>query len=59
MAAATADGAQKLKLGISGFGRIGRLTLRAAIKKGVQVVMINVSFNKCDKCAYCCNRFVP
>jgi len=33
------------KVGINGFGRIGRLVLRAALEKGVQVV-IAVSRNK-------------
>lgn len=30
-----------VKIGINGFGRIGRLVLRAAIEKGVEVVAIN------------------
>merc|ERR1712110_672155 len=33
-----------LKVGINGFGRIGRLTLRAALEKGVDVVAINDPF---------------
>uniref|UniRef100_A0A1W7RAH3 Glyceraldehyde-3-phosphate dehydrogenase n=1 Tax=Hadrurus spadix TaxID=141984 RepID=A0A1W7RAH3_9SCOR len=32
------------KLGINGFGRIGRLVLRAAIDKGVEVVAVNDPF---------------
>jgi glyceraldehyde 3-phosphate dehydrogenase len=31
----------KLKLGINGFGRIGRLVFRAALKQGIEVVGIN------------------
>lgn len=33
-----------VKIGINGFGRIGRLVLRAAIKKGVEVAAINDPF---------------
>jgi glyceraldehyde 3-phosphate dehydrogenase len=29
------------KVGINGFGRIGRLVFRCALEKGVQVVAIN------------------
>lgn len=32
------------KIGINGFGRIGRLVLRAALKKGVDVVAVNDPF---------------
>lgn len=32
------------KVGINGFGRIGRLVLRAAIEKGVEVVAVNDPF---------------
>jgi glyceraldehyde 3-phosphate dehydrogenase len=33
-----------VKVGINGFGRIGRLVLRAAIEKGVEVVAVNDPF---------------
>lgn len=33
-----------VKLGINGFGRIGRLVCRAAIEKGVDVVAVNDPF---------------
>lgn len=33
-----------VKIGINGFGRIGRLVLRAAILKGVEVTAINDPF---------------
>jgi len=33
-----------VKVGINGFGRIGRLVLRAAVEKGVEVVSINDPF---------------
>jgi len=32
------------KIGINGFGRIGRLVLRAAIDKGASVVAVNDPF---------------
>jgi len=32
------------KVGINGFGRIGRLVLRAALAKGVSVVAVNDPF---------------
>lgn len=32
------------KIGINGFGRIGRLVLRASLEKGAQVVAINDPF---------------
>lgn len=32
------------KVGINGFGRIGRLVLRAALEKGVDVVAVNDPF---------------
>ncbi|KAM8964475.1 glyceraldehyde-3-phosphate dehydrogenase, testis-specific [Lycaon pictus] len=35
---------QKLTVGINGFGRIGRLVLRACIQKGVKVVAVNDPF---------------
>ena len=31
----------EIKVGINGFGRIGRIVLRCALEKGVQVVAIN------------------
>lgn len=30
-----------VKIGINGFGRIGRLVFRCALEKGVQIVAIN------------------
>jgi glyceraldehyde 3-phosphate dehydrogenase len=30
-----------IKIGINGFGRIGRLVFRCALEKGVQVVGVN------------------
>jgi len=33
-----------LKVGINGFGRIGRLVMRAALDKGVSVVAVNDPF---------------
>ncbi|XP_014281193.1 glyceraldehyde-3-phosphate dehydrogenase 2 isoform X2 [Halyomorpha halys] len=41
-----------VKLGINGFGRIGRLVLRHAIKNNVKVVAINDPFIKPDYMAY-------
>jgi glyceraldehyde-3-phosphate dehydrogenase type I len=41
-----------IKVGINGFGRIGRLTLRAALQKGVKVVAINDPFIDLDYMAY-------
>jgi len=41
-----------LKVGINGFGRIGRLTLRAAIEKGVEVVAVNDPFIDLDYMVY-------
>merc|ERR1712038_1297126 len=40
------------KVGINGFGRIGRLVLRAAIDKGVDVVAINDPFIPLDYMVY-------
>uniref|UniRef100_A0A224XJN0 Glyceraldehyde-3-phosphate dehydrogenase n=1 Tax=Panstrongylus lignarius TaxID=156445 RepID=A0A224XJN0_9HEMI len=40
------------KLGINGFGRIGRLVLRAALEKGVEVLSINDPFLGADYMAY-------
>lgn len=42
----------ELKLGINGFGRIGRLTLRAAISRGVPVVGINDPFISLEYMVY-------
>jgi len=41
-----------LKVGINGFGRIGRLTLRAALEKGVEVVAVNDPFISLDYMVY-------
>merc|ERR1712045_107746 len=41
-----------IKVGINGFGRIGRLVLRAAIKKGVNVVAVNDPFIDLDYMVY-------
>ena len=38
---APAPGCGAKKIGINGFGRIGRLVLRAALEKGADVVAIN------------------
>jgi glyceraldehyde 3-phosphate dehydrogenase len=40
------------KIGINGFGRIGRLVLRAAIEKGAQVVAVNDPFINVDYMVY-------
>jgi len=40
------------KIGINGFGRIGRLVLRAAIEKGAQVVAVNDPFITLDYMVY-------
>jgi glyceraldehyde 3-phosphate dehydrogenase len=40
------------KVGINGFGRIGRLVLRAAVSKGVNVVAINDPFIDVDYMVY-------
>jgi len=40
------------KVGINGFGRIGRLVLRAAIAKGVEVVAVNDPFVPLDYMVY-------
>ena len=39
-------------IGINGFGRIGRLVLRAALKKGATVVAINDPFIPLDYMVY-------
>jgi len=41
-----------LKVGINGFGRIGRLTLRAALENDVQVVAVNDPFIDLDYMVY-------
>merc|ERR1712025_858855 len=41
-----------LKVGINGFGRIGRFTLRAAIEKGVEVCAVNDPFIDLDYMVY-------
>ncbi|BFZ23345.1 hypothetical protein BsWGS_26384 [Bradybaena similaris] len=40
------------KVGINGFGRIGRLTLRAALEKGVNVVAVNDPFISLEYMVY-------
>jgi len=40
------------KIGINGFGRIGRLVLRAAIEKGAEVVAVNDPFIGADYMVY-------
>ncbi|CAH0564952.1 unnamed protein product [Brassicogethes aeneus] len=40
------------KIGINGFGRIGRLVLRAAVDKGAEVVAINDPFIQVDYMVY-------
>ncbi|KAF4522453.1 hypothetical protein B566_EDAN002537 [Ephemera danica] len=40
------------KIGINGFGRIGRLVLRAALEKGAQVVAVNDPFIPLDYMVY-------
>ena len=40
------------KVGINGFGRVGRLVLRVAINKGMAVVAINDPFISLDYMAY-------
>lgn len=41
-----------MKLGINGFGRIGRLVFRAALEKGVEVVAVNDPFMDLDYMIY-------
>ena len=41
-----------VRIGINGFGRIGRLVLRAAIEKGAEVVAINDPFIPLDYMVY-------
>jgi hypothetical protein len=40
------------KIGINGFGRIGRLVMRAALKQGLQVVAVNDPFIPLDYMSY-------
>jgi len=40
------------KIGINGFGRIGRLVLRAALENGAQVVAVNDPFIPLDYMVY-------
>ena len=40
------------KIGINGFGRIGRLVMRAAVKSGIQVVAVNDPFIPLDYMSY-------
>lgn len=40
------------KIGINGFGRIGRLVLRASLERGVQVVAVNDPFIGLDYMVY-------
>ncbi|RUS70207.1 hypothetical protein EGW08_022033 [Elysia chlorotica] len=42
----------ELKVGINGFGRIGRLVLRCALEKGVKVVAVNDPFISLDYMVY-------
>jgi len=41
-----------LKIGITGFGRIGRLVFRAAVERGIEVAAINDPFMSPDYMAY-------
>lgn len=41
-----------VKVGINGFGRIGRLVLRASIERGAQVVAVNDPFIGVDYMVY-------
>ena len=51
MAAAADDG--KIKIGINGFGRIGRLVMRACLEReDVEVVAVNDPFVTADYMAY-------
>jgi len=45
-------GSGPTKIGINGFGRIGRLVLRAALEKGAEVVAINDPFIPLDYMVY-------
>jgi len=46
------DAGSKPKIGINGFGRIGRLVFRCALEKGVQVVAVNDPFIPVDYMVY-------
>lgn len=41
-----------VKIGINGFGRIGRLVLRASIERGAEVVVVNDPFLNVDYMVY-------
>lgn len=41
-----------VKIGINGFGRIGRLVLRAAIERGAEVVAVNDPFLNVEYMVY-------
>ncbi|ESO83691.1 hypothetical protein LOTGIDRAFT_222542 [Lottia gigantea] len=41
-----------IKIGINGFGRIGRLVMRAAIEKGLEIVAVNDPFIDLDYMVY-------
>jgi glyceraldehyde 3-phosphate dehydrogenase len=47
---------QMVRIGINGYGRIGRLVLRAAVAKGVDVVAINDPFIELDYLVYLTKR---
>merc|ERR1719234_2672501 len=49
---ASSDKSSAKKIGINGFGRIGRLVLRAAVAKGAEVVAINDPFIDLDYMVY-------
>merc|ERR1739838_374305 len=49
---ASSDKSSAKKIGINGFGRIGRLVLRAAVAKGAEVVAINDPFIPLDYMVY-------
>ena len=44
--------ASDVKIGINGFGRIGRLVFRCALEQGVQVVAVNGSCSFFSSCVY-------
>ena len=50
--AAPAPAKSSPKIGINGFGRIGRLVMRAAIKSGLEVVAVNDPFIPLDYMSY-------
>jgi len=51
-AAPSASAPKAARIGINGFGRIGRLVLRAALDKGAEVVAVNDPFVPLDYMAY-------